>query len=60
MITPASLADWVSFAGMLGSLATFATLGHRWMLEDATEPVGSHPLTVEVRPSVLPDTRVSR
>jgi hypothetical protein len=60
MITPASLADWVVFAGMLGSLATFAALGHRWTLEDVTEPVRSHPLSVEVRPIVVPSARASR
>jgi hypothetical protein len=43
MITPGSTGDWVLFAGMLGLVTTFATLGHRWILKrgSAEEPTGS-------------------
>lgn len=38
MITPGSLADWVTGAGMVGAFAAFAATGYRWMLSDG-EPV---------------------
>lgn len=40
MITPASVADWVMFGGLLGALCGYAALGYRSILEEArTEKV---------------------
>ena len=38
MITPASVADWVLFAGMMGSLSALAASGSRWVLQETPAP----------------------
>ena len=38
MITPGSLQDWVTGAGIVATFTVFAATGYRWMLSDA-EPV---------------------
>jgi hypothetical protein len=45
MITPASVADWALFAGMMGSLSALAACGSRWVLQETPAPgrVRSHP-----------------
>jgi hypothetical protein len=40
MIAPASIGDWVLFAGMLGALSALATVGYRWTAVAAQE--GTH------------------
>ena len=38
MITPASVADWALFAGMMGSLSALAACGSRWALQETSTP----------------------
>jgi len=38
MITPASVADWAMFAGVLGMLTGVAALGHRAISDEVTHP----------------------
>lgn len=35
MVTPGSIVDWVTGAGILGALAMFVAIGYRWMPGDA-------------------------
>ena len=54
MITPASVEDWVLFAGLLGMLNGFAALGYRSMIEERkTEtPIHSGPVPASTIRSV--------
>jgi hypothetical protein len=51
MIAPGSIADWVMFAGMLGSLSAVAVGTHRFVLRETATPERSrsHPFIAPAR-----------